>query len=142
MEEQSSHSPHVFQVQLTEFMKMNCQLMCCSKNNDKELPGQGILPLQVRVSVSFPVQLAPPYKAGTFVLILSWVPPLQVAEQVSHVPHSFRVQLTRLKKILINVFLQNYEAVPGQGLALQVWVSVSFMAFGSVLFPPQAAPPF
>ena len=64
--------------------------------------------------------------------------------QVSHVPHAFQVQLTRLTKITIQLiyFLHNNEAVPGQGLALQVWFSVSFMAFGSVLFPVQAAPPF
>ena len=118
--------------------------MFCIWNYNIKIPGQGTLSLQVWCSVSFPVQLAPPYWAGIFVLFLPWVPPWQVEVQVSHVPHAFQVQFTRRIKITIQLicFLHDSEAVPGQGLALQVWFSVSFMAFGSVLFPAQAAPPF
>ena len=55
--------------------------------------------MQVWFSVSFPVQLTPPYSAGVLVLFLTWVPPPQLAEQVSHEPHAFNVQLTWFIKI-------------------------------------------
>ena len=57
------------------------------------LPGQ-LLVLQAPLPVLFPVQLAPPFAAGASIaLVLWWVPPPQVLEQVSHGFHTLQVQL-------------------------------------------------
>ena len=67
----------------------------CSSLHDwnLNLPGQG-KSLQGCVPFSFPTQSAPPCWAAALVLFLSWVPPPQLTEQVSHAPHVCQVQST------------------------------------------------
>ena len=71
--------------------------MCCSRINNT-IPGQGSA-LHAWFSVLFPTQSVPLYWAGIFDLFLSWVPPPQVKEQVSQLPHAFQPQSTMLIKI-------------------------------------------
>ena len=60
-----------------------------------KLPGQPLL-LQDSVSVSFPTQSVPLFRAGwVIVLFLSCVPPPHVTEQVSHALHVPQTQSTR-----------------------------------------------
>ena len=97
---QVPHALHAPQTQLTVGRKMKLKVTHlfytsrCVELLIHDIPGQQ-LELHVWASMSLPTQSAPLLRAGCWiVLLLSWVPPPQVAVQVSHALHEPQTQLT------------------------------------------------